>query len=86
MVAEVKELTMRGVVREFVEGSRLVEVVVDTRNVSWIDKEGSTMTDKILAEAKKVETKMRNNINMEVLPLAISTFKEMLAESLINSL
>lgn len=86
MVAELKELIIRRIVREFVEGSRLAEIVVDARNVSWVQKEGSTMSDKLLAEAKKVETKMRNNINLESIDLAVTVFKEMFAESLINSL
>lgn len=85
MVAELRELILRRVIREFVEGSRLADIVVDTRNVSWVQKEGSTMAEKLLAEAKKVEVKMRNSINSELIDLAVNTFKQMFTESLINS-
>lgn len=86
MVNELQELIMRRVVREFVQGSRLVELMVDARNINWVQSENSTMADKILTEAQKVEAKINNSVNSELVKSAISVFREQLSESLINSL
>jgi hypothetical protein len=86
MVNELQELIMRRVIREFVQGSRLVELMVDARNINWVQSENSTMADKILTEAQKVEAKINNSVNSELVKSAISVFREQLSESLINSL
>ena len=58
MVGELRALIMRQVVRDYVQGSRLVEIVVDIRNVGEnekVNKEGSVMAEKILKEVNKVD-------------------------------